>query len=283
MSSDAHEAAAAANRASFRGLQFDAATRGLDLTELSISGRRQFRQVLTQQNQHLIGLRADAGVKGLSIGADVDRLLWRWDKILETAAGLESPLVCLDLGPLPAPSVSAPVKPAVTAELAGLIILPAPAAAPSASPPAQPFDSKLAEQVDAALAELGARADRYGVTLALRSELAGFAALHRALSAVNCPWFGVDLDPVAILRDEWPIDEIFSRLGNSIRHVRGRDGAAGADRRTQPAILGKGSTDWTLLCARLDDAGFNGWITLDPMELTDRAAAAAGLQFLRSQ
>jgi sugar phosphate isomerase/epimerase len=282
LSADAQEAAEAANRAGSSGLLFDAATRGLDLTELSITGRRHFRQILSRQNQQLIGLRADGGVKGLSLGADIDRVLWRWDKILETAAGLESPLVCLDLGPLPTPSVTAAPKPIATTEQAGLIILPTFSAPPAAPAPVQPFDSALADQVDAALAELGRRADRYGVTLALRSELAGFAALHRALAAANCPWFGVDLDPVAILRDEWPIDEIFSRLANFIRHVRGRDATAGADRRTQPATIGKGSTNWPALLALLDDAGFSGWITLDPMELTDRPAAAiSGLHVLR--
>src|SRR5437773_6768409 len=63
------------------------------------------------------------------------------------------------------------------------------------------------------LVELGHRAERYSVTVAFSSSLASFESLDRALRGVNCPWFGIDLDPTAILRDSWDVDEIFSRLG----------------------------------------------------------------------
>src|SRR5206468_871975 len=104
-----------------------------------------------------------------------------------------------------------------------------------------PPDPAFVSQVSAALQELGSRADRYGVTVAVRSELASFASLDEALTAARCPWFGVDLDPVAILRDDWSADEVFSRLGPLIRHVRARDATLGADRRTQPAAIGRGT------------------------------------------
>jgi sugar phosphate isomerase/epimerase len=56
----------------------------------------------------------------------------------------------------------------------------------------------------------------------------------------------------------------------------------GVDRRTSPAVIGKGSTDWPALLSRLDDAGYRGWITIDSLEFPDRVAAAgAALQFLR--
>ena len=46
------------------------------------------------------------------------------DKTMEAAAGLQAPLVCTDLGPLPAPPAGRkPVK-KVTPEMAGLILLP---------------------------------------------------------------------------------------------------------------------------------------------------------------
>ena len=128
--------------------------------------------------------------------------------------------------------------------------------------------------VHAALAERGRRADRYGTTVAFRSDLASFAALERALSRAACPWFGVDLDPVAVLRDEWPLDEIFSRLGPLIRHVRGRDATRGGGGRTMPAVIGQGTTNWGELRAALDGAGYSGWITIDSLEHPDRRAAA---------
>ena len=92
----------------------------------------------------------------------------------------------------------------------------------------------------------------------------------------------IELDPVAILRDEWPVDELFSRLGPQVRHVRGRDANRGAGGRTSPAVLGAGSVQWDELLSNLDAAGYHGWITIDPMELPDRASAgAAGLKLLR--
>jgi sugar phosphate isomerase/epimerase len=141
---------------------------------------------------------------------------------------------------------------------------------------------KNTDQADAALGELGRRADRYGVIVALRSELSSFGALDRAMKSAACPWFGVDLDPVSVLHDAWPSSEIFVRLGNLVRHVRGRDALLGMDRRTRPMAVGGGSTDWQALLKSLDDAGFDGWITIDPMELNDRRAGAIqGLEHLR--
>jgi sugar phosphate isomerase/epimerase len=266
--------------AGFAGLQFDAYSAALDLTELSVSGRREFLRVLGSQDQRLVGLRWDAGPKGLRPGSDVDQALARLERVMEAAAGLQAPLVCVDLGPLPEPPPEAKPKPPVTQEQAGLILLPSGVAnetkgdAEERQPAARPVDSSFASQVDGALAELGRRADRYGATVAFRSDLASFAALERVLRQADCPSFGIDLDPVALLRDAWEGDEVFSRLGGLIRHVRGRDATGGADRRTTPAVLGQGDTSWEQLLANLDAAGYSGWITVDPIELSDRAAAA---------
>jgi sugar phosphate isomerase/epimerase len=283
LSPDPRAAAVAARQAGFGGLQFDAFSPTLNLPELSGTGRREFLHVLSSQNCRLAGLRVDLGAKGLGPGSDVDRALSQLQRVMEAAVGLAAPLVCCELGPLPEPPPLENPRPTVTPELAGLILLPsfAPPAPqqPAAAP--DPFDSVFAATVDGALAELGARADRMGVTLAIRSDLASVAALNRALLAARCPWFGVDLDPVAILRDAWHIDEIFSRLGPLIRHVRGRDAVRGADRRTKPATIGRGDTQWDQLLSNLDAAGYHGWITIDPMEIDGRpAAAVSGRKYL---
>src|SRR5215218_5766723 len=215
---DARQAPRIARTLGFDGLLFDAYAPALNLPDLSQSGRREFRHVLAEENRELVGLRADLGPKGLAPGVDVDRILSLWEKAMEAAAGLQAPLLCSDLGPLPAPPAEPkPVK-TVTRGMAGLILLPnpieeAPPPAPAGPATMSPADLALAAQVDAVLIELGARADRFGVTVAFRSDLSPFVALERALNRANCPWFGVDLDPVSVLRDEWPTDEIFSRLG----------------------------------------------------------------------
>ncbi len=266
LSNDPRQAAVAARTLGFAGLLFNAVSPGLDVTDLTGSGRREFRQVLSGQNRQLVGLQVDLGSKGMGPGADVDRLLSRLDKIFEAAAGLVAPLVCVEVGPLPEPPRAAVVKPAITPEQAGLILIPSMAAPAEVTPPVpmSPADVAFAAHVDAAAAELGVRADRYNVAVAFRSELASLAAVERMLSAARCPWFGLDLDPVNLLRDEWTTDEAFARLGPLVRHVRGKDAVCGADRRTKPASVGRGDTKWDRTLADLDAAGYHGWVTLDP-------------------
>jgi sugar phosphate isomerase/epimerase len=144
-------------------------------------------------------------------------------------------------------------------------------------------DPAFVSQVDAALVELGRMADRTSTVIAFRSELSSLAALERALRAADCPWFGVDLDPAAVLADAWDLDEVFSRLGALIRHVRGRDAVGGTGARTKPTAIGRGDTDWAHLLSNLSGADYAGWITVDPGELPDRQAAAAeAVRYLKS-
>lgn len=274
MDDDLRAAALSARSLGFAALQLDVRLGELDLTQLSQSGRREVRSVLRSRDLDLAGLRFDLGSKGLGPGADIDAALDRVENILQAAAGLECSLVCVDLGPLPAPPPDEKLPSAISSEMAGDIIIPAAREMKIEEAPRK-VDPTFAASVDGALVELGRRADRHGVMVAIRSDLAGFAAVDRALKAAACPWFGVDLDPVAILRDDWTTDEIFSRLGDAIRHVRGRDALLGADRRTKAAVVGNGSVEWERLLTDLEAVGFNGWITLDPMELPNRSAAAA--------
>ena len=266
----------------FAGIQFDAFGRGLDIPALSLSGRRDFQKMLSTQDRQLAGLRMDGGPKGLGIGADIDLLLSRAEKAMEAAAGLGSPLLCLEVGLLPEPQRVAPSQPPVSKAQAGLILLPETAPAP-VEPPTPPPDPALVSQVDDALREIGRRADRYNVIVALRSDLSSFAALERAIRAADCPWIGLDFDPSLALRDDWALDKIFSRLGSWIRHVRARDAIAGSDRRTRPTVVGQGSVDWATVLGNLDSADYRGWVTVDPTDLVNRSAAAAeARKFLES-
>ena len=284
LGSDPRKCASLSRQAGFAGLLFDAYGPSLRMPDLSMTGRREFLRVLAGENQQLAGLAGDIGSKGFGLGADVDRLISGLDGAMEAARGLASPLVCVDVGALPEPQKLAKPRPPVTKSQAGLILLPESMMETSDEPEGSgpPPDPKFVSQVDGALSELGGRADRYGVVVAFRSDLASFAAIEAALGRARCPWFGVDLDPVAVLRDEWSRDEVFSRLGHLVRHVRGKDASKGAHRRTKSTVMGKGDAEWHEWIAALDDAGYIGWVTIDPVELTDRAAGAtAGLSLLR--
>jgi sugar phosphate isomerase/epimerase len=288
LSNDPRSAPRIAREAGFDGLLFPAYSTAINLPELSTTGRREFRHVLIAQNQQLVALQFDAGPKGFGAGSDIDQLLSRLDRVLDAARELGAVCVCTDLGPLPPPEQARKPKPNVTQEQAGLILLPPSMSAVegAAAPEPTPLTAKdraLTAEVDAAMAEVCALAERYSMTIACSSSLASFASLERTLLATRCPWLGVDLDPVAILRDEQDIDEIFSNLGGHIRHVRGRDATKGAERRTVASLIGRGSTNWEQLLGALDGAGYHGWITIDSTELQDRAGAAVvGLKSIRS-
>src|SRR5947209_7479942 len=53
----------------FAGLHFEAYGAALRIPDLSATGRREFLHLLSNQSQHLVGLRADAGPKGFGPGA----------------------------------------------------------------------------------------------------------------------------------------------------------------------------------------------------------------------
>jgi sugar phosphate isomerase/epimerase len=215
LSDDFRSAVKLAHAAGFAAIQMEPRLGGLDLPSLSQTGNRELLAILRADGLEMVGLRLDLGGKGLGPGADIDAALDRIEKVLAVAAGLQCPLVCVDLGAVP-------------------------------------------------------------------TEMPAAATVDGALKLAACPWFGVDLDPVAMLIDEWSADEIFSRIGGSIRHVRGRDAIVGADRRTKAAAMGSGSVDWRRLLGGLEGAGYRGWITIDPVDLPNRGTAAkAGLAALK--
>ena len=88
VSQDPRLAPARSRDAGFGGLLFDAYSPSLNVPDLSDSGRREFRHLLSAQDQRLVGLRWDAGPKGIGPGADVDQVIERLDRVMEAAAGL---------------------------------------------------------------------------------------------------------------------------------------------------------------------------------------------------
>lgn len=269
---DLRQAAAVARQVRAEGVVIAARGGGVDLTALSSTGAREVRRVLASADVQLVALRHALGPDGLSPRADLDRAVETLESILRGAAELGRPMVCVDLGPLPpaAEPAAPPPPPRPTAEQAGLILLPTPGEAPPPSPstPPPPRDPQFEASVDAVLREVGRSADRYGVVVAFSSSLAPIASLHRSVSAAGCPWFGVDLDPLAVLADEEDRDAVLSRVGPLVRHARARDGVRGAGNRVRAVELGQGQVDVPRLLRDLDQAGYHGFVTVDARELS---------------
>jgi sugar phosphate isomerase/epimerase len=290
LDSDVRAAARLSRQLGFAGLLLDVAMPGLDLTELSQSGRRDVAQVLRSDNQRLAGIRFDLGPSGITPRTDLDKLLSRLDKVLDATAGLGSPVLCIDAGPLPPPDeVPVPASAPVPApNMVGRIVLPnfddlqslVGIAPPSVAPSQKPDPAHVAA-VDTAFAEIAQRADRFSVAIAISSELSSFASIDRILTRFDARHLAVDLDAVAIVRDRWSLDEILSAVGPRLAHVRLRDAAVGADRRTAHVPVGRGSVPLAALLSGLIDGGYPGMFTVDTMELPDRpTAAAAARRFL---
>lgn len=277
LSDDARQAILMSRNIGFAGLVFDAHSPQLNFTDLSGTGRREFTHILQANAQSLVAIRADIGPKGFSPGADLDRLLSGLDRVIQVARDLNAGAVTIDLGPLPEPPEPVKPKPTITPEQAGIILIPGPSEIPATAThppsPARPPDPAFTSHVDGALHALCEIAERYQVQVALHSSLSEFASLGRAIRSTACPWFGVNLDPVAMLQDRWSTDEIFSRLGNSIIHVLARDAIRGDAGRIRPMPVGEGNVPWPELLAALDAAAYRGWITFDPSDQPDANSA----------
>src|SRR5690242_2083139 len=124
LTSDPREAPRIARQLGFNGLLYDAYSPALVVPDLTGTGRREFLRVLSAQDQPLVGLQMDLGPRGLGPGADVDRQIHRIDRAMETCAALKSPLLCVELGPLPPATVEPRLTKPLDPSMAGAIIIP---------------------------------------------------------------------------------------------------------------------------------------------------------------
>lgn len=245
------------------------------LIDASQTGRREIVHHLDRSGQTLVGIDVKLDSLGLSPRGDAECEIDRVTRAIDLARGLRSNLVLCDLGPLPpAPDELAAPKPAIAPAALGRLILPEAPKSTAPPPPAMPRDLPFETSVETALRELGERADRAGCLVAFRSSLGSIASLARSMKAADCAYFGVDLDPVAVLADTWDLDAIFSAIGPLIRHVRGRDGIKGVGGRVVPAEIGRGQTDWPTLLQNCHETDYDSFVTLDTIDLADRRHSA---------
>jgi sugar phosphate isomerase/epimerase len=284
LSSDLPTALSSARQAELAGVVIDPVVFP-DIVHASQTGLREILHLFSRFEQRVIGVDVRLAMGGLSPdarNADLEREIDRMDRAMQVARILRSPLVLCDLGPLPPAPMETASVPSISPAQLGKLILPEPAAA--APVRSLPRDLPFETNVETALREVGMRADRLGVMVAFRATLGSFASLQAALRRVECPWFGVDLDPLAMLADEWSADAVFSALGSRLLHVRARDGTKGSGNRVAPAEIGQGQIDWAELSSLCRDADFRGAVSIDAIDLPDRRASTLrGATWLRTQ
>jgi sugar phosphate isomerase/epimerase len=279
------EQVAAGRLDGFAGLVLDAYSPSLILSDLSETGRREVVHLLSGSGLQLSAVQTSITSEGFAPRTDLQQSIDRVCRAIRATADLRCRLLLVDVGRLPPAVEDVAPAPTVTPELAGLILIPekksidAPPAAPREKPQPE-FEST----VDTALAEIAQWADRTGVFVAIGSQLSSQASLVRAIRASRCALLGLDLDPLALLADEWPMEELLSRAARSVLHVRVRDGVRGLGNRVQSTLVGEGKVPWPLLLQNLRESDFSGPLTLDPTDLpSPRIAAGLGRSFMVKQ
>lgn len=176
--------------------------------------------------------------------------------------------------------------------MAGVILLPesgsgtgqeagSPETTESAEAERDPVVDAQVSDAMAGMVEIGGLADRVSIAVALGTGLASFDSLLYALEQARCPWFGIDFDPAAIVGEGREVGAALAGCGQNLKHVRGRDAVRGERGKSKEVVIGHGGANWSQLLTLLDEAGYSGWITVDPIELADRrGAAVAGLKQL---
>ncbi len=134
-----------------------------------------------------------------------------------------------------------------------------------------------------AIAELGLRADRQGVRIAL--ETAGDRGVDLAdlLEQIDCPALGVSVDPGALILSRVDPIQAVGELHRFVRHAYLNDGLTHHDRPSQlpshprGSFHPPGSLDWHEYLAVLEEIGYRDALTLWPQPdrpIVDQVGAA---------
>lgn len=134
-----------------------------------------------------------------------------------------------------------------------------------------------------ALEALGTHGDRTGASLALDTGLDSGEALAKYLARFDSGSLAVNFDPANLLLNGFSPYESARALAGRIAHAHARDARkAGPSRAAQEVPLGQGDIDWFFLAGALEEAEYQGWMTVQPDAAGNRRGeVAAGVGFLR--
>lgn len=97
LADDPRDAARLARDAGFDALSFDLRTRGLDFTQLSLTGQREFHKLLSSNRLKLAAIRGPAD-PGIAPGPHLDRAVAAAEATIRAAASIRAAVATVELG-----------------------------------------------------------------------------------------------------------------------------------------------------------------------------------------
>jgi sugar phosphate isomerase/epimerase len=241
------QAAAAAARAGYQGVQIYTTAGELAPENLSRSGQRELLHLLGGHGLTLSALCADLGGPRFADPATADTRIGQTCRIIEQAAEMHVPVVTAHVGTIPA-DVDSPTR------------------------------KLIYEAVDA----IGVMADRAGVRFGIETGQEEPAVLAELLAQFNNPALGINYDPANLLMNGFdPIDGV-GVFADHIVYVHAKDAIGGKGRQGREVELGQGDVDYPAFLAALDGAGYHGWHTVEHKRAADPVAElAAACEYLK--
>lgn len=215
--------------------------------ELSQTGVRQFRKLLEDLNLKVCAATFPTR-RGYNDADDLDQRIAATKEAIDCAYKLGAPILTNQIGRVPA----------------------------------EETDERFTLLRDV-MSEIGRYGHQNGVFMTAKTGPQSAEDLNRLLNVLPDGMLGVEFDPGAMIVNGFSARESLEALLKHVRHVYARDGVRDlAIGRGIEVELGRGSADFPLLIALLDDGGYNGFLTVarDNPE-SPRHEAEQSLEYLR--
>lgn len=145
-------------------------------------------------------------------------------------------------------------------------------------------DAETNTRLSEVMHDLARHADTCGVTFAAKTGGVDGPLLKAFLDRLPEGALGVDFDPGALIINGFSAEESYQALSRYVVHVRGKDGVKDLARgRGVEVPLGRGTVDFQMLIALLEEARYRGFITVQREHPENPVQEVAdGLAYLRN-
>jgi L-ribulose-5-phosphate 3-epimerase len=239
-------ALAEAGKLGVAGVQADAVG-DLSPSQLSQTGRREFRNLLRTHNVELTALGLPLR-RGLDTHENQQPRLEHVQQVMSLSFDLGPRLVIVQAGRVP-----------------------------------EDKDDPRGPALTESLTVLGGYGDRVGVTLALETGQESGADLCAFLDRFDTGSLGVNFDPANLLMNGFDPYEGLRALQGKLVHLHAKDARrSGASRTAQEVPIGRGDIDWMQYLSVLEEVEYRGWLVVERESGEDRRTDVAdGVAFLR--